>query len=125
MENLSKIAESQAQAAYAAYTKGYKSKFVYFQRTIEDFEDFLKQKDDLLESKLIPALFGDGLPELPRELLALNPNEGGIGIQILSEESKPSFEASEKITSPHVESIITHDCTLRTCDSNARQSNKG
>ena len=124
MENLSNIAESQPQAAYAAYTKGYKSKFVYFQRTIEDFEDFLKQKDDLLESKLIPALFGDGLPELPRELLALNPNEGGIGIQILSEESKPSFEASEKITSPHVESIITHDCTLRTCDSNDRPDNQ-
>ena len=35
---LAKIAEAEPQAAYAAYTKGYKSKLTFFLRTIEDFE---------------------------------------------------------------------------------------
>ena len=34
LENLAEIAETQPQAAHAVYTKGYRSKFTYFLRTI-------------------------------------------------------------------------------------------
>ena len=42
LEALSEIARSQPHAAYTVFTKGYKSKFTYFMRTIESFEDYIK-----------------------------------------------------------------------------------
>ena len=33
--------ESQPHAAYTVFTKGYKSKFTFFMRTIESFEDYV------------------------------------------------------------------------------------
>ena len=42
LEALSEIANSQSPSAYTVFTKGYKSKFTYFMRTIESFEDYVK-----------------------------------------------------------------------------------
>ena len=42
LEALSEIANSQSHSAYTVFTKGYKSKFTYFMRTIESFEDYVK-----------------------------------------------------------------------------------
>lgn len=58
LEPLCEIADTQPQAAYAAFTKGYKSKFSYFIRTIEGFEQFTEPIDSLLSDKFLPALFG-------------------------------------------------------------------
>ena len=41
IETLSDIAKSQPHAAYIGFTKGYRSKFTYFMRTIESFEDHM------------------------------------------------------------------------------------
>ena len=49
------IADTQPQAAFAAYTKGYQHKFNYFLRTIENFEQFLTPVDQLLNEKFIPT----------------------------------------------------------------------
>ena len=38
---LSEKAKSQPHAAYIAFTKGYKSKFTYFMRTIGSFEHYV------------------------------------------------------------------------------------
>ena len=37
LEALSEIARSQPHAAYTVFTKGYKSKFTYFMRTVESY----------------------------------------------------------------------------------------
>ena len=39
MESLTEISKSQPHAAYVAFTKGFKSKFTYYLRTIESFEE--------------------------------------------------------------------------------------
>ena len=41
IELLAEIVKSHTHAAYVAFTKGYKSKFPYFMRTIDSFEDQL------------------------------------------------------------------------------------
>jgi hypothetical protein len=112
LSTLCEFAETQPQAAYAAYTKGYKSKFTFFLRTIENFEEYLHPIDDLLDNSLIPTLFGAKTPEVPRDLLALNPNDGGIGFNVLGRISSIQFEASKKITQPHVESILNQDTCM-------------
>ena len=91
LETLAEIAETEPQAAYAAYTKGYKSKFTFFLRTIEDFEEYLEPVDCVLFDKLIPNLFGGSEPDVPKEPLALNANDGGIGIK--SQEQRQTSRA--------------------------------
>ena len=117
LSTLCEFAETQPQAAYAAYTKGYKSKFTFFLRTIESFEEYLQPIDDLLENSLIPTILGSKIPEVPRDLLALNPNDGGIGVNVLGKISSVQFQASTKITKPHVESILNQDTIMRGTDS--------
>ena len=58
LEALSEIARSQPHAAYTVFTKGYKSKFTYFMRTIESFEDYVDSIQEAIDDLLLPTLFG-------------------------------------------------------------------
>ncbi|CAH3116593.1 unnamed protein product [Porites lobata] len=59
MERLSEIAKSQPHAAYTAFTKGYKSKFTYFMRTIESFEVYVDPQ--FAASRLITTAHVDSI----------------------------------------------------------------
>ena len=59
---LCEIAEAYPQSAYAAFTKGYLSKFTYFLRTIENFGQYTQPIDDIISDKFIPILFGLDVP---------------------------------------------------------------
>ena len=56
---LSLIAKTHPQAAYSAFTSGYKHKFTFFMRTIENVENFMLPLDKVIKQKLRPALFND------------------------------------------------------------------
>ena len=118
---LCEIAETQPQAAYAAYTQGYRSKFTFFLRTIENFEQYLEPIDTFLTDNFIPTLFGSDTPnDVPREVLSLNPSEGGLGINILSQDANNQFLASTNITRPHVQSIISQENIKRSSNSDGK-----
>ena len=64
--------------AYTAFTKGFMSKFTYFMRTIEGFDQFISPVDDMLNDKFIPTLFGsNSLSAEIREALELKTSDGG------------------------------------------------
>ena len=115
LKNLCEIAETQPQAAYAAYTKGYKSKFTYFIRTIKNFEQYVAPIYDLLNEHFIPTLFGSDTPlETPyRDIISLTPNDGGLGINRISVDSKQQYEASVNVTKLHVESILEQSMIMK------------
>jgi len=69
IERLSEIAKSQPHAAYIAFTKGYKSKFTHFMRTIS-FEDYVEPIQEVIEDVLLPTLFGQSRP-IPNEVRRL------------------------------------------------------
>ena len=56
LEALSEIARSQPHAAYTVFTKGYKSKFTYFIRTIESFEDYVDPIQEAIDDLLLSTL---------------------------------------------------------------------
>ena len=114
LDNLCDIAETQPQAAYAAYTKGYRSKFTHFMRTIDQFEEFLLPIDDLLHHKLLPAVFGGdcAIIEKHRDLLALNTSDGGLGINCVTKEAVKQYKASKAVTTNHVNSIMQQCKTM-------------
>ena len=109
LENLVEIAKSQPQAAYIALTKAYKSKFTYFMRTIESFEDYVSPIDELLNNKLLPTLFNEDTPfdEVLTDLFTLPTSQGGLGIPNLKNECKIQYETSKAITKTHVKSITS------------------
>ena len=82
LEALSEIARSQPHAAYTVFTKGYKSKFTYFMRTIESFEDYVDPIQEAIDDLLLPTLFGqpEPLPSDLRQLVTLTPAQGGLGV---------------------------------------------
>ena len=109
LEALSEIARSQPHAAYTAFTKAYKSKFTYFMRTIESFEDYVDPIQEAIDDLLLPTLFGqtDPLPSDLRQLVTLTPAQGGLGVPDLRFEAPQQFAASTAITASHVDSITT------------------
>ena len=121
LTTLCEIATTHPQMAYTAYLKGYKSKFTYFLRTIENFHNFVSPVDQLLSEKFIPTLFGydTALTEY-RDIFGLNPGEGGLGIPILSNEAQDQHASSLRITEPHVESIMEQETIMRPTNSNGK-----
>jgi predicted secreted protein len=59
--SLAEIAKSQPHAVYIALTKAYKSKFTYFMRTIEAFEEYVDRYVKPNEM-LFPQPFGQEEP---------------------------------------------------------------
>ena len=114
MESLAEISKSQPHATYVAFTKGFKSKFTYYLRTIELFEEYVDPIEEVIHSSFLPSLFGraEPLPEELKELVILSPAQGGIGIPDLKRESLEQFNASLDITAPHVNSIVTQSSTI-------------
>ena len=52
------IAESQPQAAYSAFVRGFKSKLKYFMSTISGISEFLYPLEETVRNKFIPAITG-------------------------------------------------------------------
>ena len=114
MESLTEISKSQPHAAYVAFTKGFKSKFTYYLRTIESFEEYVDPIEEVIHTSFLPSLFGraEPLPEELKELVNLSPAQGGIGIRDLKHESSEQFNTLLDITAPHVNSIVTQSSTI-------------
>ena len=93
LEALSEIARSQPHADYTAFTKAYKSKFTYFLRTIESFEDYVDPIQEAIDDLLLSTLFGqtDPLPSDLRQLVTLTPAQGRLGVPDLRFEAPQQF----------------------------------
>ena len=92
----------------------FKSKFTYYLRTIESFEEYVDPIEEVIHTSFLPSLFGraEPLPEELKELVNLSPAQGGFGIPDLKRESSEQFNASLNITAPHVNSIVTQSSTI-------------
>ena len=98
--NLNNIAETHPHMAYVAFTKGYLSKFTYFMRTIEGFDQFLSPIDDVLDNNFIPTLFGTDAPSAEfREVLELKSSDGGLGLPRLEDATKHQLRSKDNLTS--------------------------
>ena len=128
VEKLSKFAETQPHAAYAAFTHGLSSKWNYLLRVIDweanHLDDTLKSLEEAIQSRFIPALTGQSPPgEYTRKLLALPARLGGLGLTNPTVSAKTQQNASQLICAPLVNRVINQDHQLNGCHS-AQQSIK-
>ena len=75
MKSLTEISKSQPHAAYVAFSKLFKSKFTYYLRTIESFEEYVDPIKEMIHTSFIPSLFErvEPLPEEHKGLVSLSP----------------------------------------------------
>eukprot|EP00794_Sanderia_malayensis_P018637 gene18637-biopygen15703 len=104
---LSKIGTIYPQAAYCAFTAGYRHKFNYTLRTIPCLNEHLNPVEDVIRHKLIPALCeGRSCSDDERLLLSLPVKLGGLGIPDLTKIAAFEYDVSKSITEQCTKSII-------------------
>ena len=110
LEELSIIARSEPQAAYAGFTAGFKHKLTYFLRTIPNMAEIVKPFDDVLTNKFLPAVTEKSvISDYDRKLFSLPVRLGGLGIPIYSESCSIEFENSQKMSEYLIGKIVTQD----------------
>jgi len=86
------------------------SKWTYLTRSIKDISHFLQPLEDIIRTKFIPALTGKPAPNDDlRALLALPCRLGGLGLVNPTRTADQEYSASREVTSPIVNSILSHD----------------
>jgi len=84
IDKLSMIGISQPHAAYASFTHGLISRWLYASRTVPDMSSSFHPLEKALLTKFIPALTGlDSLGALQQSLFVLLTRLGGLGIVVL------------------------------------------
>jgi hypothetical protein len=101
VERLSIIAQTQPQAAYAAFTHGLVSKWTYISRTITNIDHLFSPLEEVIRKKFLTSLTGqNAFNDVIRELLALPVRLGGLGITNPAANTTVHYNASKKITAP-------------------------
>ena len=89
---------------HSAFTSGYKQKFTFFIRTIENIENVLLPLDKVIRQKLITTLFNDFPTEELRSLIALPCKLGGMSIvnpiEIANERIRKIERINQEINKP-------------------------
>ena len=101
LKHLSKIAVTQPHAAYAGFTHGLASKWNHLLRTTPNIELLLQPLEQTLRMEFIPALTGRPAPtDSEREVFALPPRLGGLGLKNPITRALEEFSASMKVAGP-------------------------
>ena len=98
VEELSRIAKNEPQAAYTCYTKAISHRWSYVQRTIPDISHLFIPLEESIKEKLIPALLGRKINNVGRNIFSLPVRFGGMNLKNPVETSDQEFKASQYIT---------------------------
>ena len=107
------IAQVQPQAAYAAFTHGLMSKWLYLSHIMKDTSSSFQPLEQIIRTKLIPALTGKLPPDdIERNLLALPARLGGMALASPSHVINAEYLASNKIMETLQKAIVQQDFSL-------------
>ena len=100
------IAKSEPQAAYTAFTSGFRHKMTYYIRTIPNISQNLERLDEKISKDFIPAITeGHQCTPSERSLLSLPVRMGGLGIPVFSKIADIEFQNSVEFTKQLTENI--------------------
>ena len=99
--------------AYAAFTHGFVGKWTFLARTAENTGVLFQPLEDTIRGKLIPLLTGRAAPgDMVRELLALPPRLGGIGLINPAIALQNELERSVQTCAPLADQIRNQESRL-------------
>ena len=105
LKTLSKFAETDPHAAYAAFTYGFSQKWKYVQRTIPNIEDLFRPLEDCISQVFITALLGRAASDTERAIFELPTKLGGLNITNPVKTAKKEYEWSRILTQNLTEKI--------------------
>ena len=107
VERLTRIAESQPHAAYAAFTHGLASKWTFLARTVPDISNLFQPLEDVIRQRFLPVLTGQSpFSDSIRDLMVLPTRLGGLGIENPVMQATKKRNTSFKITASLVNLIV-------------------
>ena len=113
IDALSRIAKSEPQLAYSAYVTGTSRRWQFLSRTTPNVSEPLKLVEEDIRMKLIPAILGGKqVTDDMRSIFSLPAREGGMGIQIPSDDSNFEYENSILMNAQLTEAIYRQDRCL-------------
>ena len=111
---LAEVARSQPHAAYIILTHGLANKWTFLLRTIHIHQEQLQPLESTIRNHLIPNITGRNSPgDQEKELLALPPRLGGLGIVNPTLTAQVEYEPLIRMTEPLVHKIINQEETLQ------------
>ena len=98
LETLTLFSTTEPQAAYSAFTFGFKGKWNFLQRTTPNTGPLFQPLEEVINNSFLPTLTGRIITDLEREVLSLPTRNGGLGIANPTQQATSSFLESLQIT---------------------------
>ena len=98
VEKLTKAAESQPQAALAAFTRSLQSEWVYMQRVIPNCADAFTPLRNIINKKFLLTVIGRSISDQEKTLFSLPARIGGLGVRDPVESAQQVYWVSRKCT---------------------------
>ena len=84
---------TQPQAAYAAFTHGMKSKWIYLARMTPNIKHLIAPLEEVIRGKFLPAITGQSIfHDNLRNLMGMPARLGGLGLVDPSQQSSIHYE---------------------------------
>jgi hypothetical protein len=100
---LAEIGDLQPQAAFTAFQKSLSAEWTFLKRVLPDTEDYFKGVEQAISVELLPKILGrTSITAMDRELYALPPREGGLGISDPSNKATDGSFATSRAASSHL-----------------------
>ena len=114
IDDLVKIAETEPQLAYTAYVYGMSRRWQFICRTTPAVSEAMESLEELIRSKLIPAIIGTPvISDEMRMVLNQPARMGGMGFLNPSEEAEWEYQNSKLMTSQLSEAIFNQNRILQ------------
>jgi len=116
MEELTEIAITQPQAAYATFTHVFLHRWPYIARTVPMTSELFLPLDEVLNLCFLPVLTSrPAFGSIERELLSLPAHLGRLGVIIPSVHFSSTFLSSNRVAAPLVDYLL-RKCTTCSLD---------
>ena len=110
VKTLSDIAKTEPHAAFAAYTHGLQHRWNFLMRTIPDISPLLRPLENTIRDIFLPKLVKSvALCDSMRDMLALPPKLGGMGISSPVKRADDENANSINLTKSLTERIVSQD----------------
>ena len=100
VETLSHYAETQPQAAHAAFVHGLQGKWNFAQRVLPNTAHLYQPLEEKIRLSLLPAITGKTPNDMERKVFAMPARNGGLGVRNPEKTAQENYEASKQITEP-------------------------
>ena len=105
LNELSVLAKTEPQLAYAAYIFGLSERWMYLIRTMEDISHLNQPLENCIKNVFLPSFLQFSFSDSERKLFSLPAKYGGIGVFNPTEICHYEFQSSSSATAPLVKMI--------------------